>query len=461
MTLGLRKTAPLPGGAGGESEKETTTSNKQQATIKINQTAMILFQEGSETTIINGEDLKNAIFSSLEKLGPRKKVLAVPPDFTRFHSRAGEITSLVYKYYGNDLSDVLPALGTHAKMTEKELDEMFTGIPKNLFRLHDWRNDVLTIGTIPGSYVSEITNGALTYDWPAQLNRLVYNGGHDLILSIGQVVPHEVIGMANYNKNLLVGTGGPEGINKSHFVGAVYGMEKIMGKAENPVRSLLNKASDEFMKHLPVIYIQTVIGRDQNGKLVIRGLFIGDDIEVFRKAARLSIKVNFTVVEKPLKKVVVYLDPSEFKSTWLGNKSVYRTRMAMADNGELIVLAPGLKEFGEDKEIDRLIRKYGYRGTPSTLKSLKENEELAGNLSAAAHLIHGSSEGRFSITYCPGILTKQEIESVNFRYSNLSEMTKRYDPSKLKEGYNKMADGEEIYYISNPALGLWASRERI
>ncbi len=422
---------------------------------------MILFQKGSESTIINGEDLKNAIFSALDKLGPRNKVLAVPPDFTRFHSRAGEITSFVYRYYGNRLSDVLPALGTHAKMTAKELNEMFEGIPESLFRVHDWRNDVVTIGTVPGSYISEITNGALSYDWPAQLNRLVYKGGHDLILSIGQVVPHEVIGMANYNKNLLVGTGGPEGINKSHFVGAVYGMEKIMGKAENPVRSLLNKASDEFMKDLPIVYIQTVIGRDKNGKLVIRGLYIGDDKEVFYKAAELSIKVNFTVVEKPLSKVVVFLDPSEFKSTWLGNKSVYRTRMAMADKGELIVLAPGLKEFGEDREIDRLIRKYGYRGTPATLKALMENDELAGNLSAAAHLIHGSSEGRFTITYCPGILTKQEIESVNFRYSDLSEMIKRYDPLKLKDGYNKMPDGEEIYFISNPALGLWAVKDRL
>ncbi len=422
---------------------------------------MILFQKGSESTIINGEDLKNAIFSALDKLGPRNKVLAVPPDFTRFHSRAGEITSLVYRYYGNRLSDVLPALGTHAKMNAKELNEMFEGIPESLFRVHDWRKDVVTIGTVPGSYISEITNGALSYDWPAQLNRLVYKGGHDLILSIGQVVPHEVIGMANYNKNLLVGTGGPEGINKSHFVGAVYGMEKIMGKAENPVRSLLNKASDEFMKDLPIVYIQTVIGRDKNGKLVIRGLFIGDDKEVFYKAAELSIKVNFTVVEKPLSKVVVFLDPAEFKSTWLGNKSVYRTRMAMADKGELIVLAPGLKEFGEDKEIDRLIRKYGYQGTPATLKALKENDELAGNLSAAAHLIHGSSEGRFTITYCPGILTKQEIESVNFRYSDLSEMIKRYDPLKLKDGYNKMPDGEEIYFISNPALGLWAVKDRL
>ncbi|HAM10325.1 MAG: D-mannonate epimerase [Bacteroidetes bacterium GWE2_41_25] len=422
---------------------------------------MIYFQTGSESTSLSQNDLEMGLYSALAKLGERKKVLVVPPDCTRFHSRAGDITTLIYNYYRENLKDILPALGTHTPMSGKEIEEMFRGVPKDLFRVHDWRNDVVTIGTVPGKFVSEITNGTLDYDWPAQLNKLVFKGRHDLILSVGQVVPHEVIGMANYNKNLLIGTGGPEGINKSHFVGAVYGMERIMGKAENPVRSLLNKAASEFMYHLPVVYIQTVIGRDHSGKLVIRGLYIGDDIEVFKLASELSVKVNFTMVEKPLSKVVVYLDPSEYRSTWLGNKSIYRTRMAMADKGELIVLAPGLKEFGEDKEIDRLIRKYGYRGTPATLKSLNENEELRNNLSAAAHLIHGSSEGRFSITYCPGKLSKEEIESVNFRYTDLSEMIKKYDPGKLKDGFNTLADGEEIFYISNPALGLWASKDKV
>jgi nickel-dependent lactate racemase len=422
---------------------------------------MIYFKQGSENTVLGSKDLESGIISALDKMGVRKKVLVVPPDCTRFHSRAGEITSIIYRYYQDNLKDILPALGTHSPMTDIQLAEMFVRVPKSLFRVHDWRNDVVTVGTVPGEYVSEITNGALNYSWPAQLNKLVFNGGHDLILSVGQVVPHEVIGMANYNKNLFVGTGGHEGINKSHFIGAVYGMERIMGKADNPVRSLLNYASANFIKHLPVVYIHTVIGRDQKGALVVRGLFIGDDEEVFRLAAELSLKVNFNILEKPLKKVVVYLDPAEFKSTWLGNKSIYRTRMAMEDNGELIVLAPGLREFGEDKEIDRLIRKYGYRGTPATLKSLKENGELNKNLSAAAHLIHGSSEGRFSITYCPGRLTREEIESINFKYHSLPEMLLKYNPEKLKDGYNTVDDGEEIFYISNPALGLWTSKKRL
>jgi nickel-dependent lactate racemase len=422
---------------------------------------MIYFERGSEHTILTNNDLKEGLFTALDNLGQRNRVLVVPPDFTRFHSHAGALTSLVYEYYRDRLTDILPALGTHTPMTADQIDTMFPGVPAEVFRVHDWRNDVITVGKVPGSFVAEITNNALSYDWPAQLNKLVYHGGHDLILSIGQVVPHEVIGMANYNKNLLVGTGGSEGINKSHFVGAVYGMERLMGKADNPVRRLLNYASEHFISHLPLVYVHTVVGRNEKGDLVVRGLFIGDDVEVFTRAAELSLKVNFTALDKPLKKVVVYLDPAEFKSTWLGNKSIYRTRMAIADGGELIVLAPGIKEFGEDPEIDRLIRKYGYYSTPETLRKLNENKELEDNLSAAAHLIHGSSEGRFSITYCPGHLTRQEVESVNFKYADPKEMMKKYNPGVLKDGLNKTPDGEEIYYISNPAIGLWACKDRL
>jgi len=422
---------------------------------------MIFYQEGSGNKVIGNEELKTAVTEILEKIGSRKKVLIIPPDFTRFHSRAGDITSLIYEHYGKSISDILPALGTHMPMSDKEVSVMFQGVPRNLFRIHDWRNDIKTVGTVPGEFVSDLTEGRLSYSWPAQVNKLLVDGGHDLIISVGQVVPHEVAGMANYNKNIFIGTGGHEGINKSHFIGAVYGMERMMGKSDTPVRRLLNYASEKFISHLPLVFIHTVIGRDDTGNLVIRGLFAGDDEEVFMKAAELSVRVNFTVLEKPLEKVVVFLDPDEYKSTWLGNKSIYRTRMAMADGGELMILAPGLRQFGEDMQIDRLIRKYGYRGTPATLRQLKENADLNKNLSAAAHLIHGSTEGRFNVTYCPGSLTREEIESVSFGFGDLDKMMEKYDPTRLRDGLNTMDDGEEIFFISNPATGLWASKERL
>ncbi len=426
---------------------------------------MLYYSKGSTTLELTSEDLKQGLFEALQKIGERKKVLVVPPDYTRYPSRAGELTEYAWQYYGDALVDVLPALGTHTPMTDSQIAHMFGSLPPSLIRIHDWRNDVVTLGTVPEDYVKEVSEGTVDFSWPAQVNKLIRDGEHDLILSIGQVVPHEVVGMANYNKNIFVGTGGSEGINKSHYIGAAYGMERMMGHADTPVRKVFNYASENFSNHMPILYVQTVVGLDKaDGKLKCRGLFIGDDYEVFDKAAKLSLEVNFEMLDAPLKKVVVYLDPDEFKSTWLGNKAVYRTRMAIDDGGELIIIAPALVEFGEDKEIDRLIRKYGYFGTPATLKATAENEELRANLGAAAHLIHGSSEGRFSITYCPGKgkenLTQEEIESVGFLYADIDEVTARYNPQSLKNGVNIMPDGEEIFYISNPALGLWAYRER-
>ncbi len=424
---------------------------------------MIFYEKGSQTTELSPEEIKQAIFSALEQLGEKKRVVAVPPDFTRFNSRAGEITSYCYGFYKDKMSDVLPALGTHNPMTKEQIDRMFPGVPQDLFRIHDWRNDVVTVGEVPAEFVKEVSEGAVDFTWPAQVNKLLLEEDIDLILSIGQVVPHEVVGMANYNKNIFVGTGGSEGINKSHYVGAAYGMERMMGHADTPVRRIFNYASDNFTADLPILYVQTVIGKGKDGELKLRGLYIGDDLEVFTKAAKLSLEVNFEMLDKPLNKVIVYLDPEEFNSTWLGNKSVYRTRMAIDDGGELIVIAPKLVEFGEDKEIDKLIRKYGYCGTENTLEFVKKNEDLGNNLSAAAHLIHGSSEGRFSVTYCPGKekgnLSKEEIESVHFLYGDIDEVMEKYDFNNLKDGYNTV-NGEEVFYISNPALGLWAFRER-
>jgi nickel-dependent lactate racemase len=421
---------------------------------------MIYYENGGKYLELSRDDIREGLHLALTKLGKREKVLAIPPDITRAHSLAGPITEMAWEYFGEKMTDILPALGTHAAMTSAEIQKMYGKTPASLFRVHNWRKDVVTLGEVPGTFVQEVSEGKVSYAWPAQVNRLLAQGGHDLILSVGQVVPHEVIGMANHNKNIFVGTGGPEGINKSHFLGAAYGMERIMGRAKSPVRDVLNYASREFGADLPIVYVLTVIRRDSEGRLVPRGLFVGDGNECFEKAAALSLEVNFEMVPEPLDKVVVYLDPEEFKSTWLGNKSIYRTRMAIADEGELIVLAPGLKEFGEDPEIDRLIRKYGYRTTPEILDSVTNNEDLRNNLSAAAHLIHGSTENRFSVTYCPGNLSRKEIESVNYGYADLDMMLKRYDPDRLKDGFNQLQGGENVFFISNPATGLWSTRDK-
>ena len=418
-------------------------------------------EKGGANISITDDELQSLVLETIAKSGKDiKRMLILPPDHTRLNSCAGRITEIIYENYADKCHiDIMPALGTHSAMGDAQLELMFgKNIPKDKFLVHDWRNGVKAMGKASSEFISELSGGKVDYEVNVEVNKIVFEN-YDIILSIGQVVPHEVVGMANYTKNIMVGIGGSDMINKSHFLGAVSNMEKIMGHADSPVRRLFNYGVDTYLGDLPIVYMQTVMARDEaTGKMAMRGFFSGCGADAFMAASKLSVETNLQLLDEPLKKVIVYLDPEEFKSTWLGNKSVYRTRMAIADDGDLIVLAPGLQEFGEDPEIDRLIRKYGYKGTPNTLKMVAENEDLRNNLGAAAHLIHGSSEGRFTITYCPGNkVSAEEIKSVGFEYGNLDEVMEKYDFANLKDGIN-IVNGEEIFYISNPALGLWALR---
>ena len=410
---------------------------------------------------ISPKELQASLDRAFDQLGHRQRVIAVPPDYTRVHSHAGPITCLAHSYYKSRLVDILPALGTHVPMADWQLERMFPSVPKNLIRPHRWREDVVTIGEVPAEFVKEATEGIYGNPWPVQINRLLWEGEHDLILSIGQVVPHEVIGMANHNKNLFIGTGGSAGINESHFIGAAYGLERMMGRADTPLRKILNYAEQQFCQHLPIVYVLTVVAPDACGEPLLRGLYVGDDQECFYRACELSLKLNFQRLNREIEKAVVYLDPQEFQSTWLGNKAIYRTRMALADGGQLLILAPGVSTFGEDPQIDSLIRKYGYRTTPEIIHSVNTSDDLKNNLAAAAHLIHGSSEDRFEVRYCCDGLSQEEVESVGYRYGDLREAINRYNPDTLQDGWNQMPDGEEIFFIRNPALGLWAAESKL
>lgn len=421
---------------------------------------MRIFLEEKTSAGLSAEEIKEALLKSLEGK-TLKKVLLLPPDYTRYHSNAGYITNVYYHALKDFCEvDILPALGTHFAMTEEECEKMFGDIPFDRFIEHRWRDDVVTVGTVPGEYLSEITEGIWTTPIPCQVNKRLVDKSYDLIISIGQVVPHEVVGMANHGKNIFVGCGGSEFINKSHMVGAMYGMERIMGKDHTPPRKLFDYCLENFMADCPLLFVLTVTTAP-GGKILTHGLFISEERIALEKAIALAQKTNLDIVEKPFKKCVVYLDPSEFRSTWLGNKAVYRTRMAIADGGELLILAPGIQQFGEDPQNDAFIRKYGYIGRQNVLDMLKTNEEMQNNMGAAAHLIHGSSDGRFKITYAVKNISKEEIASVNFIPAGFDETVKIYDPKKLKFGYNVMPDGEEIYFIPNPALGLWVSKDKL
>jgi nickel-dependent lactate racemase len=425
---------------------------------------MEYLHEGSAQTVIDQARAGELVESLLEQLRRQRRlrrVLLLPPDISRLHSWGGPLTVKLYERLHREAAvAVLPATGTHTPMTDAEIERMFPGIPRRLFHAHDWRGGVVPLGEVPADFIHQVSAGAVEFPIRVEVDRLLVEGNWDVILSIGQLVPHEVVGIANHNKNVLIGAGGSDLINKSHWLGAVHGIERIMGRARTPVRHVLDYASAHFASHLPVVYLLTVRARGEESQLVTRGLFGGDDTACFQRGAELCRQVNLERLARSPRKVVVYLDPLEYKSTWLGNKAIYRTRMAIADGGELLVLAPGVGTFGEDPAIDRLIRRFGYRSTPETLAQVRRQPELAANLSAAAHLIHGSSEGRFTITYCPGRLTREEVEGVGFGFTDLAAMQRRYSPDRLRDGWNTLDDGEEFFYVSNPALGLWGTAQR-
>lgn len=408
---------------------------------------------------LTSQELSQALKTTLADKASLKKILLVTPDATRAHSGAGKITNIYYHMLKDTCQvDILIASGTHMAMTQDECFKIFGDIPYSVFFAHNWRTDVVKIGEAPKEFVEEISEGIYQEPVVFEINRRLLDPSYDLIISIGQVVPHEVVGMANYTKNLLVGCGGSSIINASHIIGAVYGMEKLMGKDFSPVRKLFDYAEERLLKDLPLRYLLTVTTA-KNNEVKLHGLFIGRNRGLFEKAVALSQKMNITYTDASLRKAIVYLDYDEFKSTWVGNKSIYRTRMAMADGGELVIIAPGVERFGEDPEIDKLVRKYGYAGRESIIACLNRDEDLKKNLSAAAHLIHGSVDGRFKITYCTGKLSREEINKVGFGYMPLDEAINKYDLQNLKDGFN-VVNGEEIYFISNPALGLWVDRAR-
>ena len=420
---------------------------------------MKVFKESDQG--LTNEEITESVKKSVEDKRLHN-VLIIPPDYTRLHSNAGLITNIYY----HELTDkgvnvdILPALGTHSPMSKEETEKMYGDIPYERFIVHKWKEDVVKIGTVPKEYLSSISGNLWNEEIDVEINRLVMDEKYDLILSVGQVVPHEVVGMSNHAKNLFVGVGGSKMINSSHMLGAVYGMESIMGKDHTPVRELYDYAFEHFLKDRPILFVLTVTTASQ-GIIKTHGLFISEGRQCLDEAVRKSQEMNIDYTDKPFKKCVVYLDPEEFKSTWLGNKAIYRTRMAMADGGDLIILAEGIEKFGEDEEIDRIIRKYGYAGRMNILRMFSDenNSDLRNNMATAAHLIHGSSDGRFNIIYADKKIGRDEIEAAGFESADYDEMIKKYDPEKMTYGYNEV-EGEEVFFIPNPALGLWMERNR-
>lgn len=392
-----------------------------------------------------------------------RRVLLLPPDITRAHAGVGWITEYLYHRLDEVGAEVhvIPTLGQHVPHTPEDNRWMFGTIPEERIHAHDWKDGVTHVGTVPAEYVRERTGGAVDWELPVDLNTMLMTQDWDLIINVGHVVPHEVLGFANHNKNYFIGLGGKRTLGAAHMASAVYGIENNLGNLLTPVRACFNYAEEHFLGKLPDVYLQVVMDYRPDGTLAHTGVYVGDDLDTYYSAARASMAQNITAFDEPVDKIVAVMQADEFRATWVANKAVYRTRMAMADGGELVIIAPGVERFGEQPEVDALIRKYGYLSKDEVLAKYATEAEMQEIPHATAHLVHGSSEGRFTITYAPGALTREDIESVGYQYLDLDEALRRYDPETLEDGWNTLPDGERIYYISTPSAGLWSTRERL
>jgi len=378
------------------------------------------------------------------------------------HSGTGRMTELLYTLLCHEADvDVIPTLGQHVPHTEAENQYMFGRIPHERIHTHDWKSGCVDVGQIDADVVAASTAGAADWPIPIALNAMLMEQSWDWIIHLGHVVPHEVLGFANHNKNYFIGLAGKPLICASHMAAASCGIENNLGRLVTPVRHCFNLAEQKFLSHLPDVYIQVVMARNTEGRLVHTGIHVGDDLETYVAAAEQSRQQNITVFEEPVQKIVCVMQGDEFFSTWVANKAIYRTRMALADGGELVIIAPGLKRFGEQPEVDSLIRKYGYRSSQEILSLYRQNSDLRDLAHAAAHLMHGTTEGRFQVTYAPGHLVRQEIEGVHFRFAALDETIARYQPHQLREGWQKPAGDDPFYFIPTPSAGLWSTRQKL
>lgn len=412
---------------------------------------------------LKAQEWQDALRAVTQSLGADvKRVLLVAPDNTRGLGMAGTLTNFFYQELSARCTvHVLIGLGAHMPMTDQEIRDFFgDAIPLDHYIQHDWRNDVEQIGVVPAEVVFEISNGRFNKPIEVEVNKAVASGNYDQIISIGQVVPHEILGMANFSKSFFVGAGGYNLISKTHILAPLCGAEFAVGNIDNPVRKVFDYAHTHFLKDLPILFIMTVTTLSDKEEIRLEGLFIGETREAFEQAAALSAAKNMIYIDKPQKKVVTCLDEVEFRSTWVGDKAIQRTHTIMAEGGELIILAPGIKQFGDDEITDQVMRKYGYIKKAEIAALINDpTSDLAQNLAAAGQLMVTSPDGRFKVTYAVKHLTREEVEGVGFNYMDYYAAKEYYAVDTLKEGYNTMPDGEEIYFIKNPGMGFWSIKE--
>jgi hypothetical protein len=270
---------------------------------------------------------------------------------------------------------------------------------------------------------------------PVSINKLLAPGIYDTVLVFGATVPHEVAGFAGGAKYFFPGVAGPELTHTTHWLGALAGIENIIGQVETPTRKLIEAAADFISAR--IISLNTVVSREADGELVTYALFTGEIRQAFRRAAEVSKQVHIRYTDRKYKRVIALLDP-HYDELWVGGKASYKLGAIIEEGGELIIYAPHLTKLSETH--GALIEKYGYAPLESVRDMLGVSAELRENLCIAAHLAHVAYAGRlddqgkvvprYRITMATG-LDEETCRRVNLGYIDHRTFDYEPDPDTL------------------------------
>ncbi len=395
--------------------------------------------------VIHGLDLSTLteiVHQALDVIQPGERVLAIIPDKTRDDNthQLFPVASEFLNKRGVALFDALVAQGTHPPMSESQKLSKIggAGFSGQLFD-HRWDQpeELITLGELSAETVSDLTDGLISQAVPVSLNKLLAPGIYDTVIVFGATVPHEVAGFAGGAKYFFPGVAGPELTHTTHWLGALAGIENIIGRVDTPTRRLIEAATD--LVPARIISLNTVVSRN-DGELVTYALFAGDIREAFRRATEVSRRVHIRYTDRKYKRVVALLDP-HYDELWVGGKASYKLGAIIEEGGELIIYAPHLTKLSETH--GALIEKYGYAPLESVRDMLGVSPELRENLCIAAHLAHVAYAGRlddegkivprYKIMMATG-LDEETCRRVNLGYIDYRSFdyeSLRFDPDSL------------------------------
>lgn len=385
-----------------------------------------------------------------------KRVLMIVPDSTRT-APVGLMFRTVHDLIGEKTAalDVMIALGTHPPMTDDEINrrleitqEERTGKYGRVRMLnHSWDDpaSLTSLGTIPAREIGELSGGLFEMDVPVTINRAVHD--YDLLMIVGPVFPHEVVGFSGGNKYLFPGISGAEILNFFHWLGAVITNPRIIGHKWTPVRRVVDRAA-AMVPTAKMAFCMVVHGHK------LAGLYAGTPEDTWSQAADHSSRVHIIEKEHPFK-TVLSCAPLMYDEMWVGGKCMYKLEPVVADGGELIVYGPHIAEIS--KVHGAPIRKIGYHTRDYFLKQWDRfKDEPWGILAHSTHVRgvgtyeNGVERPRVQVTLATAI-PEDVCRAVNLGYRDPATIRPEDYANREDEGILLVPQaGEMLYRLKNP-----------